>query len=227
MSELKAVIFDIDGVLHDGVAKYFESLELFMKEKGIQSKEGMTTKLNGRSIKDIYAILLEEYGINGNTSEYEEKVGTSGDNYIHNEYKPAAELLAFLKELKENNIPIALATSNVPQRAFLIIEKLSMQKEDFSAIITAEHVHKAKPDPAIYVLTAKKLGVKPEDCVVFEDAPNGITAAKITGMKTIAVKTRIQTTQELSEANLVINNFGEVNIPTLKKLFTPVINILN
>ncbi len=213
-----AVIFDVDGVLNDGVSKYFEHLEAYFREKNITPKENLVKHLNGRSIKEIREILLHEYGIDGASQEYEHKVGRKTHEYLVNEYKPAKELMTFLNELKNTKTVIALATSNTQYRVGVSLSKLEMTNSDFHAVTTSEHVQKAKPHPEIYLTTAQKLGVKPQNCVVFEDAPNGILAAKLAGMKVVGIITKLHSKEELSQADLVISHFGEVNLRKIKEL---------
>jgi beta-phosphoglucomutase len=88
----------------------------------------------------------------------------------------------------------------------------------FDAVADGNNVHKAKPDPEVFLTAAKMLGVKPEDCVVFEDAVAGVQAALNAGMKCVG----IGSSKVLTEANLVINGLNEMNISRLhliEKLF--------
>lgn len=86
-------------------------------------------------------------------------------------------------------------------------------------IISGEEVKRGKPDPEIFITTAKRIGVNPESCLVIEDAENGVKAAKAAGMKCIGYKNMDSGNQDLSEADLVINNFSELNLDILKGLW--------
>ena len=85
-------------------------------------------------------------------------------------------------------------------------------------IVCAEDVAKHKPDPTIFLEAAKQLGIDPEDCVVVEDAANGIEAAKRAGMKAVGLVTEFHTAEELSQADLVIDKLADLKLEKLCNL---------
>ena len=84
--------------------------------------------------------------------------------------------------------------------------------------MSGEEVKKGKPDPEIFLTTANKLNVPPSKCIVIEDAANGVLAAKSAGMKCIGLQNPGSGNQDLSKADLVINNFNELDLDSLEKL---------
>ena len=112
--------------------------------------------------------------------------------------KPGAEKL--LRFCKENDILCGIATSNSEELAGVLLDHLGI-REYFGQITTGNHVSKGKPDPEIYLLTAGQLGVRPVDCLVFEDIVPGIRAGLAAGMEVCAVWDEAAADQqELKEA---------------------------
>ncbi|OGK17057.1 hypothetical protein A2774_01360 [Candidatus Roizmanbacteria bacterium RIFCSPHIGHO2_01_FULL_39_12c] len=113
-------------------------------------------------------------------------------------------------------IPLALATSSRLESMNLVLDKFKLRSY-FKVLVNAYDVKSAKPDPEIYLSTAKKLKVKPNDCAVFEDSYSGVEAAKRAGMKIILVMTSL-TQKEIPNANLAIKDFIKINVADVKMI---------
>ena len=96
-----------------------------------------------------------------------------------------------------------------------MIEGTGLHLDWFDAVITGEDVTRKKPDPQIYLVTAEKLGVAPAHCVVFEDAPAGVAAAKAAGMLCVAVTSSVDR-DKLSDADLIVDSLAEVSLAKLR-----------
>ena len=114
-------------------------------------------------------------------------------------------------DLKNLGIKVALASSS--KNAGTVIQLLKIEKE-FDAVVDGKMVTHSKPDPEIFLLAAKKLGVEPGYCVVFEDAEAGVEAALRAGMKCVGVGSADQ----LGKANLVVKKTADVDITKLNRL---------
>ena len=123
-----------------------------------------------------------------------------------------------VSSMYDEGFPMAVASSNNRKIVNIIIEKFGLEKY-MKFVISGEEVDKGKPDPEIFLTAAKKMNVKPEDCLVIEDATSGVKAAKAAGMKCIGLKNPDHGNQDLSEADLIINNLNELNLNIMKKLF--------
>ena len=117
----------------------------------------------------------------------------------------------------DHNIKIAVASSASHHRIKAILEIIKLD-DKFEVIISADHIKNSKPHPEIYLMAAKTLGVDPNDCVAIEDATNGVKSARAAGMKVIAFKDPNHNIQDLSEADLIVNSFTELNLQRLTKL---------
>ena len=127
-------------------------------------------------------------------------------------------LVDFLKEAK-GNVGLAIATSASQVKVDGILDYLDFRAY-FEVIITADQVANGKPDPGIFLKAAASLGVWSAECVVFEDAVNGVKAAKSGGMKCVAITTT-HTREELTDAkaDMVIDSFSEIHLNDLRNLF--------
>lgn len=183
---IKAVIFDFDGTLADSMWMWPSIDEDYLKKFGIECPETLHTELEGKSPIECAKYFQEKFNIN----ESEEAMMDAWNdmaayNYEHKVFlKPGIE--SFLKKLKENGIKIGIGSSNFKE---LVVSALKNNGvlEYIDSIHVSSEVAAGKPAPDIYELTAEDLGVKPGECLVFEDIVQGLLAGKRAGMKTVAV----------------------------------------
>jgi HAD superfamily hydrolase (TIGR01509 family) len=119
--------------------------------------------------------------------------------------KPVPGAEEFLKRIVSSPLRVALATSSREAKMNLVMTQLGFI-DYFDAIVTGEEVQNSKPAPDIFLHTANKLGLQPKDCIVFEDAVNGVKAAKAAGMACVAITTT-HPANMLGEADLIIDRF--------------------
>lgn len=208
---IKAVIFDMDGVLIESEEAVWKSFNTLLKKEGVRFNNRWIKKYRGMSLKDQLSIWREKHGIKKyDEHEFAEKALQIQLKIMKGKIKPSKQLLQTLKELKKKNIKLAVATSSYKARAEKILSMLKIKKY-FKTIIAAEDVKKHKPNPDVFLKAAEKLGVKPEDCVVIEDAANGIEAAKKGGMKAIGYAKNQRKRKELKNAEVLVSNFKQLN----------------
>ncbi|HRW64005.1 MAG TPA: HAD-IA family hydrolase, partial [Bacteroidales bacterium] len=151
------------------------------------------------------------------SDEEKEKLATKKNNWYRElilkmtpgDLLPGAK--EFLQELKSEGYKIAIGSSS--KNAATILERIGYL-DYFDAIVDGNKIKNSKPDPEVFLKAAAELGIKPENCVVFEDAQAGIEAAIRAGMKTIGVGSP----ETLSEADVVIPNLKEAGIAIFSKL---------
>lgn len=187
---LKAVIFDLDGVLVTTDELHFEAWERLAKEIGINNftKED-NIRQRGVSRMASLDIILEKTDAKYTDEEKEKMANKKNEDYVlsldclsSKDVLPG--VLEFLEFLRYNNIKTAVgsASKNAPK----ILEKTELLKY-FDAISCGLDVTKSKPDPEVFLVAAEKIGVDPEFCLVVEDSDAGITAAKRGNMLALAV----------------------------------------
>lgn len=125
-------------------------------------------------------------------------------------------LLNLMNELKQNNIPMAVATSAPRVNLDFVLDMLNIHKY-FKVLIDESFVKHGKPDPEIYRITAQQLKIFPENCIVIEDSVFGIQSAKANGMKVIGITTTFSP-EQINSADLVINSFKEIDYNRIKSL---------
>jgi HAD superfamily hydrolase (TIGR01509 family) len=132
------------------------------------------------------------------------------------EIKPIAGLQKFLQDLEDNGVQMAIATSGIQVNIDFMFRHVPI-KQYFRTVIDSSDISKGKPDPEIFLNTAKVLNMEPAGCIVFEDSTSGVQAGKAAGMKVVALTTT-HTKKELSEADLVVDNYNELDYKSLEKL---------
>lgn len=219
MTKIKAVIFDLNGVVVNDERIHQEAWRQFCGKHNLEiSEDEFKDKVFGRTEKDVLNYLFKR----GLSRKELEKHSTERTQIAIGLFKPIMKLTAglekFLRLLSGGNIPLALATSSRIPYANFILEGLKIRKY-FKAVITAEDVRQGKPNPEIYKRVIQRLQVNPADCVVFEDTVSGIKAAKAAGMRVIAITTT-HGAKELNLADRIINTFEELTLKDLETLNT-------
>ena len=212
---LKAIIFDMDGVLVNSTKYNKESQCIILKEHGVYISDEEYKKYLGRSLKDILKMWEAKYNIELPFEEFRKRNLEIQIELMKEELKPKLYISNFLKGAHKVGIKVAVATSSTRFRTELFLKLLEI-KDVFDVIVCAEDVSTHKPNPEVFLKTAERLGVEPKNCVVIEDAANGIQAAKSAGMKAVGLINEFHTAEELSQADLVINSLEELK--TLNKL---------
>ena len=172
----------------------------------------------GRSLRDIVKVWKESYSLKFDIKEFSKQTWKVQCKNIEKEFKENKSLVRFLNELQKNKVLMGVGTSSFRHRAEGMLRLIKLNNY-FSALVGAEDVHEHKPNPHVFLEVAKRLNVSPEKCVVVEDAPAGIEAAKRGNMKAIAYLTENHTKTELKEADLIITDFSEVSYTKIKEMF--------
>jgi beta-phosphoglucomutase len=186
----KACIFDLDGVIVDTAKYHYLAWKRLAKELGFEFTEKDNERLKGVSRMESLEILLSVGGIRIDDENVKlqlaEKKNKWYVEYINQMTKDEIlpGVIEFLELLKSAGIKIAIGSAS--KNTITILERIGL-KDFFDAIIDGTKISKAKPDPEVFLKAAEELGVRPEECCVFEDAVAGIQAAKSAGMKVIGV----------------------------------------
>lgn len=214
-----AVIFDLDGTVLDNEHIYAQAFLVVLKRYGIDGKNdefaharGIGLEKNWEHLKATYTQLA---GI-----EITQLVHETQDVYhdMATQISIRSGFQEFRDSLKEEGVILGLATSNNWWVVEDELEDLGLSKQ-FDMITTGEEVAQKKPAPDIFLVAARKLEVEPEECVVIEDSPAGITAAKEAGMKVIAILNEMTRREDIAKADLIVNGFEELNPQVLESLF--------
>lgn len=212
----KACIFDLDGVIVDTAYYHFLAWQRLAKELNIPFTLQDNERLKGVSRMQSLDILLEIGKTTLAHSEKERLATRKNQWFVEyvNAMKPeevfpgVRELIA---KLKSKGLKIALASSS--KNAASVV-KLTQIESAFDVIIDGTMIAHTKPDPEIFLLAASRLHLKPDSCLVFEDAEAGVEAALAAGMKCVGVGHKDQ----LSKANLIIEKTGDFKVEDLDSI---------
>ena len=186
---IRGVIFDLDGVLCFTDRYHTAAWRRLAEELGIPFEENTGDAVRGVSRMDSLDIVLGEHK---NEYSMEQKIElASRKNAYYREYLStmtpsdvSTGVRTMLEELKGHGIPMAIGSSS--KNTLFILDKTGLT-EYFSAIADGTQISKSKPDPEVFLLAAEKLGLRPEECCVLEDAQAGIEAARRGGFIRIAI----------------------------------------
>lgn len=188
-SEIKAVIFDLDGVLCFTDQYHYQAWKTLADELGIYFDEKINDRLRGVSRMASLEIILEKSDRQYTQEEkmaFTEKKNALYRKLLHN-MSPAdvtEEVRQTLSELKRRGYRLAVGSSS--KNAQFILEQIEITSY-FDAVADGNDIIRSKPDPEVFLVAAKKLGIVPEKCVVVEDARAGIQAAKAGNMTAFAL----------------------------------------
>jgi beta-phosphoglucomutase len=211
-----ACIFDLDGVLVDTAKYHFKAWKRLTDMLGIDFTENDNERLKGVSRMASLEIILEIGNMQLDESKKLEYATLKNNWYMEyiSKMTPSEILpgcIRFITELKKEKILIAIgsASKNTP----MILERVGIQGM-FDAIADGNNITKAKPDPEVFLKAAEMVGIRPEECVVFEDAVAGVQAALNAGMMCIG----IGSPEVLTKAHFVVPGLYEMNVGKLRKI---------
>ena len=213
---IKACIFDLDGVIVDTAIYHYTAWRRLANSLGFDFTSEQNEELKGISRIESLKIILN-WGSISKTDEEMEELATQKNNWyvaMIKEMTPAQILPGakeFLEEVKANAYRIALGSAS--KNSSLILTQIGLTSY-FDVLIDGNKVTKSKPNPEVFLKAAQELNVKPEECVVFEDAIAGVEAAKAGNMKVVG----IGDTEILKMADMVVSGLDEMTIEKLRTI---------
>lgn len=186
----KAFIFDLNGTLINDMKFHEHAWDSIINgdfNAGL-SRQEVSKNMYGKNEE----VLTRVFGAHKFSDQEMQKISIEKEKRYQSEYRTHLKLLNgledFLRKAKANKIPVALGTAAIPFNVDFVLDNCNI-REFFDAVVTADDVSASKPDPETFTEAAKKLGVAYDQCIVFEDSPKGVEAAKNAGMKTVVIKT--------------------------------------
>ena len=187
LSSIKAVIFDMDGVLIDSEPVWKIAMQAVFDEVGCGLTKKDFQKTVGLRLDEVILFWYNHTGWEGLTpQEVEEKIVQRMVELISKDGKPLIGVIETLQFLKAKGLKIGLATSSYSVLIETVLTKLNI-KRYFDFTHSAEHESHGKPHPAVYLTVAEKLGVVPNECLVIEDSLNGIISGKAARMSVVCI----------------------------------------
>lgn len=210
MTDIKAVIFDMDGVLIDSEMCYLQYNLAFARTKNPSVTIDQLYGMVGASKQDAWMVFAQAIGNGQSWEELRDQYRASVDVFSQMDYRAIfrPEATEVLKTLKEKGYLLALASSTQMDIITRVLRENQITHY-FDTIVSGSQFRQSKPNPEIYIYTAARLNVAPRQCLVIEDSTLGITAASRAGM-TIAALIDDRFGFDRSLANMEIRGLGEI-----------------
>jgi HAD superfamily hydrolase (TIGR01509 family) len=188
VQRFKAIVFDMDGVLLDSEPLHFEALSSVLLAEGVEFSQEENEAFIGTTVEYTFGALIARHHLRRALSEYIELYDTAVLRILEVPRPPADGVLGVLSAAEDLGMRVALASSS--RRGWIEATLRSIGLSDaFEVLVSGDDVRHGKPDPEIYLLAAARLDLSPADCLVIEDAPNGVLSAHRAGMTVIGVRT--------------------------------------
>ena len=209
--EIKAVIFDMDGVLIDSEPLWRKAMIEGFASIGVLITEEDCKKTTGNRLKEVVEYWFEKLDIlDFLPTEIEHRIINMLVKLINKEGKAISGVIEVINFCNNKNIKIGLATSSSNQLMEAVLEKLKL-KNTFKSSISAENMEYGKPHPEVFLSCASQLQISPLECIVIEDSINGVIAAKAAFMSVIALPEHENiNNHKFSIADYKLNNMQEV-----------------
>lgn len=209
---MKAVIFDMDGVLVDSQPYHFKADIDTMAEYGVIKGQKFYESFAGTLTADRMRTLKEMFGLDVPVEEMTIK----RENMIldimgKEDIKPVSGIPEFLRSIKEKGLTTAVASSSDYKLINLILDRLKIAQY-FDSVTSGSDVKRGKPSPDVFLLAAERIGIEPAECLVVEDSENGVKAAKAAGMKALGYINPTSGKQDLSLADFITDDFKKISI---------------
>lgn len=217
---LQAIIFDMDWVLVNSTPYIRQSFGIMLKKYWVDISKLDRKKYLWRRLAEQIQMWKLDFDIkkNINVEDFSREAMAYQMEFMKDELLPNPDIINLIIEAKNKNIKLAVGTWSTKQRAIDTL-KLIWVFDYIEILITSEDVQNGKPHPEVFLKAAKLLNIQPENCIVIEDALNGIEAAKTAEMKVAGKVWPHHTKEELQVADLVFENFSEITVQDLENLF--------
>jgi HAD superfamily hydrolase (TIGR01509 family) len=217
---IKAVIYDLDDLMVNSDPIHILAWEMLLKEFNHSFSEiplEIRTTFIGKRIIDISKDIITALKIETDFDSFYKKRINLFLQIVRDKLEAMPGLIQSINLFKSKNLKIALASSGERRYIDLVLDKFNIRNY-YDVIVSGDSVKKGKPDPETYLVACEKLGYKPEDCVVLEDAKNGIESAKSAGCKCIAIINLNTPVQDHSKADLILNSLLDVSMDKINSL---------
>ena len=208
---LRAVIFDLDGVLADSEPWWNEIDAKLLSEYGVIYRGEYHREVLGVSYRLAVEFYKKAFGLSASVEELMRRRGEIATEFFANRVGLFPSTKRTLERLREMKVRLAVATSSVSASARPFLDRHGLTPF-FDVIVTGDEIERGKPDPDIYLRAAKKLGIGADSCLVIEDALSGIAAGKAAGMRVAAIPDRrfVDARDYEKEADYVLGNLSEI-----------------
>ena len=213
--KMKAVIFDMDGVLIDSQLYHYIADMETLKKFGVDKDEKFYESFAGTVTPERMKTLKNMFNIEASSEEMTEvRENMILDIIGKEDITPVRGIPELLKSIKDSGLKTAVASSSGYNLINMILERTGIDKY-FDSVTSGEDAEHGKPAPDVFLLAARRLDVDPKDCIVIEDSGLGVRAAKAAGMKALGYINPTSGKQDLSPADMITDDFSKININSI------------
>ncbi|MDZ7617866.1 MAG: HAD family phosphatase [Patescibacteria group bacterium] len=208
MPHIRAVVFDMDGLMFNTEEVYTEVGSCLMRRRGHEFTEEIKNLMMGLQAREGFALVIKHLGLNDTVDGIIEESDGEYLALVTDRIRPMPGLLDLLDALERAGTPKAIATSTSLRLASANLTPLGFQSR-FAFVLTAEDIQRGKPDPEIYLTAASRLNLPPAEILVLEDSQNGCRAAVAAGAFTVAVPADHSRDHDFAGAAMVIDSLAD------------------
>jgi HAD superfamily hydrolase (TIGR01509 family) len=206
---IQAILFDLDGLMFDSEPHSLASWEAVLAERGVTLDQSTIGSILGLLIDATARILIERYNLPDTVQSLSEAKTEYQIAHLDGNVPPLPGLIELLDEIDRRGLKRAVASSGIRRYVEAVLRANDL-RDRFSVVVTGDDVARGKPEPDIFLAAARALNVEPANCLVLEDAPAGVQAAKGAGMLCIAVPNSSVAQLDLSQADHIMASLNEV-----------------
>ncbi len=216
---LEALIFDMDGVIVDSEPIWIASKQQMLREQGVKVPDTYHHQLFGTTLEFMWTHMQQEFNLPLTVAECIARGEEIRNEMLAKEtVKSIPGTIELIKNLHQAGIPLAIASSSSNEGIAKAVDGLKI-REYFKVLVSGEDCEHSKPFPDVFLKAAEKLGVNPKNCLVIEDATNGVKAAKAAGMICLGFENPAFTKQDLSLADGIVTDLGELTVSECREYF--------
>lgn len=217
--ELRAVIFDMDGVIIDSHKISAKLITECAERQGVSLDEEDFLLWQSHSAREFWAQTIAKYNLSQSVQVFLDEYDSEEAIRRYRKMSPIDGVVELIDDLRANGVNTALVTSGWETRMHAVLDIFDL-KHRFDVALSAKDVTHAKPDPQLFLLAAERMGVSSSECMVIEDSSTGVAAARSAGMKCIAYTGLTYVKQDVSAADHLCDDFHQLNFETITTLFT-------
>jgi HAD superfamily hydrolase (TIGR01509 family) len=214
---LRAVVFDLDGIISNTEDLYAQAGETVLGRRGKTYDDDLRQRIMGRPVVDAIQMIIDCHLLSDSVDDLMCECVDELQQLIATSLAPMPGATSLIDDLHSAAIPIAVATSATPEYAENVLTRLKL-KQQFNFILTSADIHRGKPHPEIYLLAANRLGIEPPQMMVLEDSANGCRAAVDSGAFAVAVPNRHTCNHNFSGARFVAETLNDPRIRQMLRL---------
>lgn len=206
--KIKAVLFDMDGVLLESETFINKAGVMMFREKGYEVDPDDFLEFTGMGENRYLGGVAEKNDIPFDQEKDKARTYEIYASLIRGKIDPLPGVRSFIERCKKQNLKIAVATSADRVKMEINLDEIGIPVTTFDATVNGQDIKHLKPEPDIFLEAASRVNTDPEDCLVIEDAITGVSAGKAAGAKVLALTTTFSA-EELSEADWIADDLSE------------------